>query len=227
VARTSGKGSCTSRSAMPSEFETYRDELLLWNKKFNLTSITDPKEIEVKHFKDSLSVLEALDLDKQSVIDIGCGAGFPGIPLKLSRPQIKLTLVDSVKKKTDFLEHLIKKLGLKEVRVILSRAEDLSDKHKEAYDVAVARAVKELRVLCEYCLPFVKVGGVFIAMKADQAEDEIGAAKNSIEILGAKIKQVKKVRVDDMMRTLVVIEKIKETPRKYPRHAGIPAKRPL
>lgn len=212
---------------MLSEFEIYKAELIRWNQRFNLTSITDPQEIQIKHFEDSLSVLKVIELKDQSVVDIGCGAGFPGIPLKIACPQIKLTLVDSVKKKINFLNHIVKILALKDVRVILSRAEDLPFKFRETYDVAVARAVKKLRILCEYCLPYVKVGGIFVSLKSEKVETEVDLAMKAINLLGGKLKEIKKIKVSDMTRSLVLIEKIKETPRKYPRRAGIPAKRPL
>ena len=212
---------------MLSKFEIYKAELIRWNQRFNLTSITDPQEIQIKHFEDSLSVLKVIKLKDQSVIDIGCGAGFPGIPLKIACPQIKLTLVDSVEKKINFLNHMVKILALKDVRVILSRAEELPFEFREAYDVAVARAVKKLGILCEYCLPYVKVGGIFMALKSEKVETEVNLAIKAINLLGGKFKEVKKIKVSDMTRSLVLIEKIKETPRKYPRRAGIPAKRPL
>jgi 16S rRNA (guanine527-N7)-methyltransferase len=210
-------------------FDTYLKELLEWNKKFNLTSITDPEEIRIKHFEDSLSLLKVFPLTDQSVIDVGAGAGFPGIPLRIACPEIKLTLLEATGKKVEFLRHVISKLNLSDVKVIKGRAEDIAKEQKEIFDIAVSRAVAKLNLLCEYCLPFVKTGGSFVAYKEDQVEAEVGAAGNAIKTLGGKLKEIKKVKLpnSDIIRSLVIIEKASPTPAKYPRRAGMAKKQPL
>lgn len=217
---------------MRSEFELYKKELLLWNKRINLTSITDEKEVEVKHFLDSLSIAQAVDLTNPlRVIDIGTGAGFPGIPIKIVFPNIKLTLLESVQKKVNFLEHIIKILDLKEVEALWGRAEDFGQKkeYREAFDVSVSRAVAELRILAEYCLPFVRIGGLFVAQKEEKVEEELDSAQKAISTLGGKLKEVIKVKLplSEITHSLVVIEKVSKTPEKYPRRAGMPKKKPL
>jgi len=187
-------------------FERYKEELIKWNNKFNLTAITDPQEIEIKHFKDSLSILEAVGLKDQSVADVGTGAGFPGIPLKIVCPNIKLTLIEATKKKTEFLKHIVNILGLKEVEIVWGRAEELKGRK---FDVVLARAVAKLPKLATYCLPLVKPGGVFIAMKNQNIENELAEAQKAIKALGGKIKEVKNVKIGDpaILRALVIIEK--------------------
>lgn len=206
-----------------------------WNKKFNLTSITGPEEVRLKHFQDSVTLSNAYDFlsGNPSVIDIGTGAGFPGIPLKILYPNIKLTLLDSVKKKTDFLEHIIQKLGLTDISVIRDRAEDFVKEHREQYDVAVCRALAPLNVAVELCLPFVKTGGVFIAMKGKNAEAELKDAEKALDILGGRLERTLQIELagnngpEKHLRRLIVIKKDGPTPGKYPRKAGIPQKRPL
>jgi 16S rRNA (guanine527-N7)-methyltransferase len=208
-------------------FDTYIKELLEWNKKFNLTAITDPEEIRVKHFEDSLSLEKAIRLTDQNIIDIGAGAGFPGVPLKIKYPNLKLTLVEATKKKVEFLEHLVKVLDLKDVEVIWGRAEEVAKDKREQYNIAVSRAVAELNTLAEWCLPFVKVGGLFVAYKTSNTESEIANAEKAIEILGGKIKEIKRLEIGIIKRSLIIIEKISPTPPKYPRHPGMAKKRPL
>jgi 16S rRNA (guanine527-N7)-methyltransferase len=210
-------------------FNTYIKELLEWNKNFNLTSITDPEEIRIKHFEDSLTLLQTIQLTNQSVIDVGAGAGFPGIPLRIVCPEIKLTLLEATGKKVEFLRHIISKLNLSDVKVMKGRAEDIAKEQKEIFDIAVSRAVAKLNILCEYCLPFVKIGGLFVAFKEEKVEEEVEAAKKALEILGGKLKETKKVRLpdSDIIRSLVLIEKVSPTPAKYPRRAGMAKKRPL
>jgi 16S rRNA (guanine527-N7)-methyltransferase len=208
-------------------FETYLKELLEWNKKFNLTAITDPEEIQTKHFEDSLSLLQAIPLTSERVIDIGSGAGFPGIPLKIKCPNIKLTLVEATKKKVEFLKHIVKNLELKDVEAIWGRAEEVAKEKREQYDIAVARAVAELNILSEWCLPFVKVGGIFVAYKTENTESEIAKAEKAIEILGGKIKEIKRLQIGIIKRSLIIIEKVSTTPEKYPRRTGTAKKRPL
>lgn len=204
-------------------FDIYLRELLEWNKKFNLTSITDPEEIRRKHFDDSLLLLQTIQLNNQSVIDVGTGAGFPGIPLKIACPKIKLTLLEATRKKIEFLKHLVSILDLKDVEIIWGRAEEVAKEKREVFDVAVSRAVAKLNVLCEYCLPFVKIGGMFVAYKEEKVEEEVKAAEKAIQILGGKLKEIKKFP----LRSLVIIEKVSKTPPKYPRRAGMAKKKPL
>ena len=202
----------------------YIDEIVAWNQKFNLTGLKTGDEIRSKLYDDSLNISKAVDLDKNiKVVDIGCGAGFPGIPLKIEHPSLELTLIDSVAKKIDFVKHVIKTLDLKDSEAICGRAEDVVKDRREIFDVAVSRAVAKLNTLCEYCLPFVKVGGSFIAQKGPDIEDEIRSAKFAINILGGNLKE----RIAVPSGYLVVIEKIRSTPKDYPRKAGTPTKRPL
>lgn len=204
-------------------FDLYLKELVEWNKKFNLTAITEPAEIRRKHFEDSLLLLETIKLTNQSLVDIGTGGGFPGIPLKIACPDIKLTLVEATRKKVSFLEHIVKLLNLKDVEIIWGRAEDLAHQRKENFDIAVARAVAPFNLLLEYCLPFVKIGGAFVAYKGITIEPEIFAAKNALKKLGGEIKDVKNFP----RRSLVFIQKVSKTPLRYPRSAGIAKKNPL
>jgi 16S rRNA (guanine527-N7)-methyltransferase len=204
-------------------FDRYLQELLEWNKKFNLTAITSPEEIRKKHFEDSLLLLKVFSLTNQSVVDVGAGAGFPGIPLKIACPKIKLTLLEATRKKVEFLKHLIQILSLENTEAVWSRAEDYAHDHREVFELAVSRAVSKLNVLCEYCLPLLKVGGNFVAYKEVEVEGEIKEAQRAIEILGGRLKEVKKFPE----RSLVIIDKIKETPLSYPRRAGMAKKKPL
>lgn len=187
-------------------FSLYLHELSEWNKKFNLTAITDPAEIKLKHFADSLSLLDVYDLTTESVVDVGTGAGFPGIPLKIARPGIKLTLIEATRKKTEFLKHLVEVLGLKDVQVVWRRAEE----YRGHFDLAVARAVAKLDILAEYCLPLVKPGGLFIAYKGEKVDDETAAALKAIEKFGGEIKEIKIVKLpnSDIVRSLVLVEKL-------------------
>jgi len=215
------------------EFNVYLDELIEWNKKFNLTAITDPQEIKIKHFEDSLTLSDAYDFSKKdiSVLDIGTGAGFPGIPLKMVFPNIQLTLLDSVNKKIEFLKHIVEKLGLDGIKIVWARAEDFATDNRDKYDVVVCRALAPLAVASELCLPFVKIGGVFLAMKGKNADNEIAESKNALSVLGGEIMRVVNVSIgedpDKIERDIIVIGKKNRTPREYPRKAGIPKKRPL
>ena len=218
------------------QFETYYQELIQWNKQINLTAIVDYEEVQTKHFLDSLTVALALEDGPPlsasfRVIDVGSGAGMPGVPFKIIYPEVILVLLDSVGKKTNFLRHLIAKMGLNEVEVLTGRAEDLAreDEHREAYDLALSRAVAELPTLVELTLPFCRVGGVFVAQKKEPIEDEIREAQKAIEILGGRLREVKRVKLKKLLeeRLLIVVEKIAPTPSRYPRRAGIPTKRPL
>jgi len=213
-------------------FRKYSDELIEWNKVMNLTSIVDPEEIAVKHFLDSLGcIFEGIGDGNISLIDVGTGAGFPGLPLKIAYDKIALTLLDSLNKRINFLNHVVDELELEDVHCVHGRAEIMGqdEEFREQFDVSVSRAVAELNVLSEYCLPFVKVGGYFISQKSKLVENEIENSKDAIRILGGEIVDVKKVEVPflDAERYLVVIKKVESTPGKYPRRAGMPTKKPL
>ncbi|MBT3339149.1 MAG: 16S rRNA (guanine(527)-N(7))-methyltransferase RsmG [Anaerolineae bacterium] len=210
----------------------YEQELMLWNEKISLTAIRDIKGIRIKHFLDSFSCVQAWNENPpQSLVDVGSGAGFPGIPLKIIYPRLKLTLVESVGKKTDFCRHIVETLKLQDVTVIQARAEKLGQqpKYRESFDWAVARAVARLSVLSEYLLPLVKVGGVMLAQKGESAPAESHAAENALRILGGHLRQMIPVTLPGVVeeRYLVVIDKIGATPVHYPRHEGTPAKKPL
>jgi len=188
-------------------YQIYLSELLEWNQKFNLTSITDPAAIQIKHFEDSLTILKVVDLKDQRVVDVGSGAGFPGIPLKIERPEIKLTLVEATCKKINFLKALVKKLGLTDIEIIWDRAEKINQdpKYKGKFDLALARAVAKLDKLVGYCLPFLKPGGIFIAQKGPGVDAEIADAQKN---LGIKIKEIKKLTLSNGdQRSLVLIKK--------------------
>lgn len=210
----------------------YKDILIEWNKKINLTGITDDKEIMIKHFLDSLAcMVTGVMRNDSKIIDVGTGAGFPGIPLKVFNENLNLTLLDSLNKRIKYLETVCNELELNEVEFLHGRAEDYGrDKdYREKYDIAVARAVAELAVLCEYCLPFVKTNGYFIALKGPKAQEEIVKAKKALDILGGEIIDTLNVNLpfSDTGHTMVIIKKIKSTPNKYPRKAGTPTKKPL
>lgn len=212
--------------------EVYYRELRDWNSVHNLTAIREPEQVRVKHFLDSLSaclVMHGSQLDR--VIDVGTGAGFPGLPLKILYPQMHLTLVESIGKKITFCEHIVTKLGLDGVEVIQMRAEELGrlGAYREQYDWAVARAVAALPVLLEYLLPLVRVDGRVLAMKGESGPAEAQTAENAARILGGHLRQLQRLNLPGVVeeRYLVVIDKVAATPEKYPRRVGIPAKRPL
>ncbi len=214
------------------QFITYYEMLAEWNQVMNLTAITDYEEVLKKHFIDSLSLVKAFDLTSDiSVIDIGTGAGFPGIPLKIAFPNLKVTLLDSLNKRVQFLKAVIEKLELQEIESFHGRAEDFARPGlmREKYDLCVSRAVANLTTLSEYCLPFVKVGGFFVSYKSEKIEQEKKEAEKAIRLLGGKIeKQVELYLPDsDIYRNLFVIKKETACPKKYPRKAGLPAKEPL
>ena len=213
-------------------FARYAVELAEWNQRVNLTAIQKPEEIEVKHFLDSLSCWLALrEQPGPRVIDVGSGAGFPGLPLKILQPDLRLTLVEATGKKADFLSHIVQVLGLEGVEVLPARAEEVGQmaEHREAYDWALARAVAPLSVLAEYLLPLVKPDGRALAMKGPGAQAELAAAEAAIQTLGGEAGEALPVQVPGLEaeRFLTVIHKVSATPTKYPRRPGMPAKRPL
>lgn len=215
----------TSNERVRAAFDRYAEMLTERNEKVNLTAITDPDEIRVKHFTDSLA---AIDLIKTgaTVLDIGSGAGFPGIPLKIARDDISVTLLDSVNKKVAFMNDVIADLGLENIEAVHARIEDFP--HKGEFDVAVSRAVAELTTLAEYALPFVKVGGTFVAYKSEKAEAEAAAAGNAVALLGGRLREIREVNVaPGLTRKLIVVDKIDPTPLKYPRGKNLPRLKPL
>jgi len=213
------------------QFARYADLLIDWNLRFNLTAIADPREIVIKHFLDSLSALRMIPPGPLKLIDVGAGAGLPGLPLKLARPEISLALLEATRKKCDFLKAVIADLQLTNAQVINARAEEagrLVD-HREQYDVAMARAVAEMPTLMEHLLPFVRIGGLALAQKSKEAEKETQRAAAAIATLGGRLREVMLVVVPELneARYLVAVEKIDRTPEEYPRRTGVPAKKPL
>ncbi len=211
-------------------FYQYMNLLLEWNQKMNLTAITDYKEIILKHFIDSLTIEN--NIEKGSyLVDIGTGAGFPGIPLKIVRKDIKVVLVDSLNKRVQFLKEVIRKLGLNEIEAIHARAEEFgkNKKYRETFDISTSRAVANMSTLSEYMIPLVKVNGKCIYMKGKEIEKELEDAKNAIQILGGKIIERKEFKLidDDINRNIIIVSKEKATPSKYPRKPGMPAKEPI
>lgn len=214
------------------QFLQYYELLVSWNKVMNLTAITEYEDVVEKHFVDSLMSVKIVKYeDVNTVIDIGTGAGFPGIPLKILYPHLKVTLLDSLNKRIKFLNEVIEKLKLDEIETIHGRAEDFAKKkeYREQYDLCVSRAVANLATLSEYCLPYVKVNGTFLPYKSGEIEQEMKESENAVKILGGEIKEIYKFELPgtDIKRSMVVIEKKKVTAKKYPRKAGMPAKEPL
>lgn len=213
-------------------FLIYYEMLEEWNQVMNLTTVTEYNEVMKKHFIDSLSLVKAYDPDKRtSVIDVGTGAGFPGLALKIAFPDLKVTLLDSLNKRINFLDAVIDRLHLQGVETIHGRAEDFArpGKLRESYDLCVSRAVANLSTLSEYCLPFVKTGGLFIAYKSERSAEEIQTAEKAITDLGGRRKETIKFQLpnSDIDRNLVIIEKVRETPKRFPRKAGLPSKDPM
>jgi 16S rRNA (guanine527-N7)-methyltransferase len=211
-------------------FQVYYDELIDWNGRMNLTAIVDYEEAQVRHFLDSLTVLKAFSEMPSTVVDVGTGAGLPGIALKIVYPEIELTLIDSVQKKALFLNHLVDVLKLDGVEVVTGRAETLAHDpaYREGFDAVLSRGVSRMAVLSELTLPFCKIGGVFIAMKKRGDRDEFDESDAALQVLGGRLRKVIGIDLPDLIdRALVVVDKIKPTPDKYPRRSGIPQKRPL
>lgn len=212
------------------KFYQYFKLLIEWNEKINLTAITLPEEVITKHFIDSLTILRYIKKD-DSIVDIGTGAGFPGIPLKIVNDDLKITLVDSLNKRINFLNDVITELKLERIEAIHGRAEEFGKNriYREKFDISVSRAVARLNVLVEYLLPTVKIGGKCICMKGPDCSGEINEAKKAIELLGGEIESVEEFALleTDIKRTVIVINKIKNTPNKFPRKAGTPAKYPV
>lgn len=212
------------------KFINYMKLLLEWNEKMNLTAITDPNEIVQKHFIDSLTVLPYIN-ENTKMIDVGTGAGFPAIPLKIANESTQITLLDSLNKRLNFLNEVITKLQLKEIVTVHGRAEETgkNKKYREQYNIAISRAVASLNVLVEYLLPFVKVNGICICMKGNNVEEELKNSKKAIEILGGKIEKIEEMTLpdSDIKRNIIIIRKVKQTPNQYPRKAGTPSKEPI
>lgn len=212
------------------DFYIYMNLLISWNEKINLTAITEPKDVIIKHFVDSLTIFKALEPGKK-IIDVGTGAGFPGIPIKIYDEMAKVTLLDSLNKRIIYLNDVIEKLEIKNIESIHGRVEEIANKkeYRQQYDIATSRAVAALNILVEYLLPLVKVGGKCICMKGPEIQDELTNAENAIKLLGGKIEQVINFKLPntDFERNLIIVKKIKDTPNIYPRKPGTPSKEPL
>ncbi len=213
------------------KLQKYKEILLEWNSFMNLTAITDDEEIDVKHFLDCLTIFKTGELEgKKSVIDVGTGAGFPGIPMAIKNPDLEVTLLDSLNKRIKFLNKVVEETDLKNVTTYHGRAEEFARKKefRDAFDVSVSRAVANMSTLTEYTLPYVKPGGVMIAMKGSEYKEELKEAENSIKVLGGEIKNVMEITLPDgILHSLIVVEKVKPTPKQYPRSGGKPKSKPL
>jgi 16S rRNA (guanine527-N7)-methyltransferase len=222
----------TVSTEMLEKFKLLKELLVEWNEKINLTAITESDEVDIKHFLDSATCLATGYIKNgHEIIDVGTGAGFPGLPIKIIDESLKITLLDSLNKRIKYLEEVVSKLELKDIKLVHSRAEDggISKIYREKYDIALSRAVAAMNVLCEYCLPFVKVGGYFICQKGPSYKEELENAAKAIDILGGKIKEVKSYELmnSNITHYIIIIEKVRETPSKYPRKAGKPAAEPI
>lgn len=214
------------------QFDSFYELLVEWNKVMNLTGITEYEEVNEKHFVDSLSITKAIYMNcVGNLIDIGTGAGFPGIPLKIAFPHLKVVLLDSLNKRIKFLNTVIEELGLIDIETIHGRAEDFAKQgeYREQFDLCVSRAVANLSTLSEYCMPYIHTGGMFIPYKSGEVEEEVTGAKKAVHVLGGKIEDVVKFQLPgtEIGRSFVKIKKYQNTPKKYPRKAGLPAKEPI
>ena len=214
------------------QFDQFYKLLVEWNKVMNLTGITEYEEVNEKHFIDSLSIVKAIDINKvESLIDIGTGAGFPGVPLKIAFPHLRVVLLDSLNKRINFLNTVIDTLGLNNISTIHGRAEDFAKKseYREQFDLCVSRAVANLATLSEYCIPYVKKEGLFVPYKSGEIDDELEQSKKAIHVLGGKVEDVVKFQLPctEIGRSFVVIKKVQNTAKKYPRKAGLPGKEPI
>lgn len=211
-------------------FYRYKQLLIEWNKKMNLTAITETKDIILKHFIDSLTIMKYIK-ENQKVIDVGTGAGFPGLPLKIANPTLNIVLLDSLNKRINFLNEVINQNNLKNIKAIHNRIEQTAreEQYREGFDIVTSRAVANLAVLAEYMLPFAKIGGKCICMKGSEIEEELENSKNAIKLLGGKIIKIDSFELpqDNIKRNIIIIEKEKNTPNKYPRKPGTPSKEPL
>lgn len=214
------------------QFDAFYELLVEWNKVMNLTGITEYEEVNEKHFVDSLSIIKAVDMNKvKKVIDVGTGAGFPGIPLKIAFPHLKVVLLDSLNKRIKFLDTVIDNLGLTDIFTIHGRAEDCAKQieYREQFDLCVSRAVANLSTLSEYCLPYVVKEGMFVPYKSGEIEEEVEQSKRAVHVLGGKIQEIVKFQLPgtEIGRSFVKIKKVQNTTKKYPRKAGLPAKEPI
>ena len=210
------------------KFYKYMNLLLEWNEKINLTAITEAKDVILKHFVDSATILKYIN-DDDTIIDVGTGAGFPGIPLNILNSKSKYVLLDSLNKRINYLNLVINDLKLNNIETVHSRVEDFAKKNRECFDIATSRAVAPLNILLEYLMPLVKIGGICICMKGSNAEEEINNSKKALEILGGRIEKIEEINLpeSDYTRNIIIVKKIKETPNKYPRKAGMASKEPI
>ena len=210
------------------DFKSYYKLLIEWNEKINLTAITEEEEVITKHFADSLSIINYIP-DNSKVIDVGTGAGFPGVPLKIANESLQITLLDSLNKRLLFLDEVIKEIDLKDIKTIHGRAEEIAHNkdYREQYDIAVCRAVAKLNVLAEYMLPYLKVGGTFICMKGPNINEEIESSMKAIKLLGGRIEKIESFELEENQRNIIIIKKEKNSPKNFPRKAGTPSKSPI